>query len=96
MRTDSSRRSPLRAPKDLEAFRRLDFLLDPRLGDLDNPTLVLWGTQDRVNPPAGAMALQQRMKACDAYLFSRTGHWVQWERAAEFNAAVAAFLGAGA
>ena len=22
---------PLRAPKDLEAFKRLDFLLDPRL-----------------------------------------------------------------
>jgi 4,5:9,10-diseco-3-hydroxy-5,9,17-trioxoandrosta-1(10),2-diene-4-oate hydrolase len=29
---------------------------------------------------------------CDVYLFSRTGHWVQWERAAEFNAVLAAFL----
>lgn len=87
---------PLRAPKDIEAFRRLDFLLDVRLPSLANPTLVLWGTEDRVNPPSGALALQQKMQACDAYLFSRTGHWVQWERAAEFNAAVAAFLGAAA
>ncbi len=85
---------PLRVPPDLEAFKRLDFLLDTRLGRLPHPTLVLWGTEDRVNPPEGALALQRQMKACDAYLFARTGHWVQWERAAEFNAAVAAFLGA--
>ena len=87
---------PLRAPKDLEAFRRLDFLLDPRLPALEHHTLVLWGTADRVNPATGAMALQARMPACDAYLFSRTGHWVQWERADEFNAVVTAFLSATA
>ena len=87
---------PLRAPKDLEAFKRLDFLLDPRLPALEHRTLVLWGTADRVNPATGAMALQARMPACDAYLFSRTGHWVQWERADEFNAVVTAFLSATA
>ena len=87
---------PLRAPKDLEAFRRLDFLLDPRLPALAHRTLVLWGTADRVNPATGAMALQARMPACDAYLFSRTGHWVQRERADEFNAVVTAFLSATA
>ena len=43
----------------------------------------------------GARALQRRMPNCDVYLFSRTGHWVQWERAIEFNACVAAFLLAG-
>jgi len=83
---------PLRAPKDLEAFKRLDFLLDPRLPALATPTLVMWGAEDRVNPPAGAAALQQRLPACDTVLFSRTGHWVQWEREAEFNAFVAGFL----
>jgi 4,5:9,10-diseco-3-hydroxy-5,9,17-trioxoandrosta-1(10),2-diene-4-oate hydrolase len=85
---------PLRAPKDLEGFKRLDFLLDPRLPELDNRTLVLWGTEDRVNPASGACALQQRMRNCDVYLFSRTGHWVQWERAHEFNNVVATFLNA--
>lgn len=83
---------PLRAPKDVDAFKRLDFLLDARLPGLANPTLVMWGVEDRVNPPAGAAALQQRLPACDTVLFSRTGHWVQWERAAEFNAFVAGFL----
>ena len=86
---------PLRAPKDLEAFRKLDFLLDARLPQLRNPTLVLWGTEDRVNPPSGALALQARLPACDVYLFSKTGHWVQWERADQFNATVGAFLAAG-
>lgn len=86
---------PLRAPKDLEGFKRLDFLLDPRLPKLDNPTLVLWGTEDRVNPASGALALQRGMRNCDVYLFSRTGHWAQWERAHEFNNAVATFLDAG-
>jgi len=85
---------PLRAPKDLEGFKRLDFLLDPRLPTLDHPTLVLWGTEDRVNPVSGALALQRSMRNCDVYLFSRTGHWVQWERAHEFNSVVAAFLDA--
>jgi 4,5:9,10-diseco-3-hydroxy-5,9,17-trioxoandrosta-1(10),2-diene-4-oate hydrolase len=83
---------PLRAPKDIDAFKRLDFLLDARLPSLAHPTLVMWGAQDRVNPPAGAAALQQRLPACDTVLFSRTGHWVQWERAAEFNAFVTGFL----
>lgn len=85
---------PLRPPKDPAAFRRLDFLLDPRLAGLHHPTLVLWGTEDRVNAPSGALALQQHMPACDVFLFSQTGHWVQWERATQFNATVLAFLDA--
>jgi 4,5:9,10-diseco-3-hydroxy-5,9,17-trioxoandrosta-1(10),2-diene-4-oate hydrolase len=87
---------PLRPPKDLEAFKRLDFLLDPRLPKLENPTLALWGIEDRVNPSSGALALQAKLPACDVVLYSRTGHWVQWERADEFNAVVGAFLGTDA
>jgi 4,5:9,10-diseco-3-hydroxy-5,9,17-trioxoandrosta-1(10),2-diene-4-oate hydrolase len=83
---------PLRAPRDAQALERMDLLLDPRLPQLTHPTLVMWGTEDRVNRPSGALALQQRLPACDSVLFSRTGHWVQWERAAEFNAFVAGFL----
>ena len=87
---------PLRPPADPAAFKRLDFLLDDRLRQLPQPTLVLWGSEDRVNPPSGALALQQQIPSCDVHLYARTGHWVQWERAEEFNATVAAFLGAQA
>ncbi len=83
---------PLVRPKDLANARALDLTLDPRLGGLETPTLVLWGAEDRVNPASGGRSLQERMPNCDLYLFSRTGHWVQWERAAQFNAATIAFL----
>jgi 4,5:9,10-diseco-3-hydroxy-5,9,17-trioxoandrosta-1(10),2-diene-4-oate hydrolase len=83
---------PLRRPRGLAGLRALDITRDPRLSACKTPTLVLWGTQDRVNRPSGARALQTRMENCDVYLFSKTGHWVQWERAPEFNACVSGFL----
>ncbi|WP_225862125.1 alpha/beta fold hydrolase [Ideonella benzenivorans] len=86
---------PLRLPKDPEAFKRMDFLLNPHLSSFDHPTLILWGLEDRVNPSSAGPALQARLPAADLFLFSRTGHWVQWERADEFNASVSAFLRAG-
>ncbi|MCB1854889.1 MAG: alpha/beta fold hydrolase [Halieaceae bacterium] len=86
---------PLQRPSSLRTLRAMDFTRDPRLARCTIRTLVLWGTEDRVNRPSGARALQRRMPNCDVYLFSRTGHWVQWERAIEFNACVAAFLLAG-
>lgn len=83
---------PLVRPNGLPNFRALDFTRDPRLAAVRNPTLVLWGMEDRVNRASGARSLQKRMPNCDLYLFSRTGHWVQFERAEEFNSATAAFL----
>lgn len=82
----------LRRPSGLPNPRKWDFTRDPRIDRCETPTLVLWGTEDRVNRPAGGRALQRRMRDCDLYLFSKTGHWVQWERADEFNAVTAAFL----
>ncbi|EIP84736.1 2-hydroxy-6-ketonona-2,4-dienedioic acid hydrolase [Burkholderia humptydooensis MSMB43] len=83
---------PLLGPKGIPKFSKIDFTRDARLASVQNPTLVLWGTEDKVNRPSGAEALQRRMPNCDVYMFSKTGHWVQWERADEFNAAVLAFL----
>jgi 4,5:9,10-diseco-3-hydroxy-5,9,17-trioxoandrosta-1(10),2-diene-4-oate hydrolase len=83
---------PLQRPKGIPNFRKIDFTRDPRLQGLTTPTLVLWGRDDKVNRPSGAQSLQKRMSNCDIYLFARTGHWVQWERADEFNAVTTAFL----
>ena len=83
---------PLRRPNGIPKFRKIDFTRDPRLADLQTPTLVLWGAEDRVNRPSGGHSLQKRMPNCDFYLYARTGHWIQWERADEFNAVTAAFL----
>jgi 4,5:9,10-diseco-3-hydroxy-5,9,17-trioxoandrosta-1(10),2-diene-4-oate hydrolase len=83
---------PLVRPRGWPNFRAIDFTRDPRLGRLETPTLLLWGLEDRVNRASGGRSLQRRMPNCDLYLFSRTGHWVQWERAEEFNAATICFL----
>lgn len=83
---------PLRRPPGLKAALRMDFTRDARLDQCQVPTLVLWGAEDKVNRPSGGETLRKRMPNCDLYLFSKTGHWVQWERAAEFNAVTAGFL----
>jgi len=83
---------PLRRPTSIAGALRMDFTRDRRLAECRVPTLVLWGDADKVNRPSGASSLQRTMPNCDAYVFSRTGHWVQWERADEFNAAAIAFM----
>ena len=83
---------PLRRPSGLSGAIRMDFTRDNRLKSCKTPTLVLWGKNDKVNRPSGGRRLSEALKNCDLYEFSNTGHWVQWERAEEFNAITAAFL----
>lgn len=83
---------PLRGPNSLKTAMRMDFTRDPRLAGCQVPTLVLWGTEDKVNRPSGGLTLQKTLPDCDLYLFCKTGHWVQWERAEEFNAVVSSYL----
>lgn len=84
---------PLTRPAGLKAALRMDFTRDRRLAELRHPTLILWGRDDRVNRPSGAASLAKRLRNADVHLFANTGHWVQWERAPEFNAITTAFLG---
>ncbi len=44
---------PLRRPSSLRALWRMDLTRDKRLRHLSNPTLVLWGRDDKVNRPDG-------------------------------------------
>ncbi|RHW23386.1 alpha/beta fold hydrolase [Nocardioides immobilis] len=79
---------PLRRPSGPTALRtlmRMDFTRDRRLAQVQAPTLVVWGADDKVNRPSGGRTLAATMPHCDLYLASRTGHWVQWERAELFN-----------
>ncbi|MFC3612817.1 alpha/beta fold hydrolase [Lutimaribacter marinistellae] len=87
---------PLQVPNDPQAMARLDLSADPRMTQIDHPTLALWGDADRVNLLTGGHWLRENMKSCDLYIFAGVGHWVQWERAAEFNAVCTAFLSANA
>ncbi|OHV04430.1 alpha/beta fold hydrolase [Mycobacterium talmoniae] len=86
---------PLRRPSGPMALRtlwRMDLTRDKRLKTLPTPTLVLWGRDDKVNKPAGGPMLLNLMPNADLVMTSRTGHWMQWERAELFNRVVTEFL----
>lgn len=80
-------------PKDVLARMRTPNL-GLRLHELKVPIFVLWGLNDEFCPESHARLF---LDACDdvrVITFARTGHWVQVERAAEFNAYALAFLAA--
>ena len=78
-------------PKDvLVRMRTPD--LSPRLGEIDKPIFVLWGLNDEFCPEAHARLFLDHCRDVRAITFGRTGHWVQVERAAEFNAYAVEFL----
>lgn len=86
---------PLRRPSGPTALRtlwRMDLTRDSRLSALPNPTLLLWGRDDKVNKPAGATYLLHTMPNAELVMTSHTGHWMQWERAELFNRLVTEFL----
>ena len=79
-------------PTALRALWRSDLTRDSRLKKLRTPTLVLWGRDDKVNPPAGGPMLLNTMPNAELVMTSHTGHWMQWERAELFNELVTEFL----
>ena len=86
---------PTRMPSGPTALRTLwrsDLTRDSRLKKLRTPTLVLWGRDDKVNPPAGGPMLLKTMPNAELVMTSHTGHWMQWERAELFNELVTEFL----
>lgn len=78
-------------PKDvLIRMRTPD--LSPRLGEIKQPVFVLWGLNDEFCPEGHARLFLDHCPDVRAITFARTGHWVQVERAAEFNAYSLDFL----
>ena len=78
-------------PKDVLA-RMVTPNLGPRLGELRQPVFVMWGLDDEFCPESHARLFLDNCKDIRSLTFAHTGHWVQVERAAEFNAYSLAFL----
>ncbi|KAK6368224.1 hypothetical protein LTS17_009965 [Exophiala oligosperma] len=64
----------------------------PQLPQIQSPTLIIWGRQDRVMPLDGAFRLGAGIPNSEIHLFNRCGHWAQWEHAHRFNDIVIGFL----
>lgn len=63
-----------------------------RLGEIAAPTLVIWGRDDRFVPLDTGLRLLAGLQDAQLHVFSRCGHWAQWEHAAKFNRMVLDFL----
>ncbi|MCX4091054.1 alpha/beta fold hydrolase [Nocardia sp. alder85J] len=70
--------------------------MDPLWRDLDRitaPTLLLWGRDDRTITLDGAQIMLRNIRDVQMHVFGNCGHWVQLERAREFERLVGDFLG---
>jgi 2-hydroxy-6-oxonona-2,4-dienedioate hydrolase len=63
-----------------------------RLGEIAAPTLAIWGRDDRFVPLDVGLRLLAGLQKADLHVFSRCGHWAQWEHADKFNRLVLDFL----
>ena len=62
------------------------------LGEIEIPTLVLWGAQDRILPVAQAHQAVQRLPNAELHIFDPCGHVPNVECPQEFNSLVTDFL----
>ena len=63
-----------------------------RLEEIEVPTLVIWGAQDRILPVTHAHKAAKRLPNARLHIFDPCGHVPNIERAEEFNALVTDFL----
>jgi pimeloyl-ACP methyl ester carboxylesterase len=58
---------------------------------IHQPTLIIWGRQDRLVPPDHARILEAKLPQSRTILFDECGHLPQLEQPGQFNAAVSRF-----
>ncbi|MGI4816037.1 MAG: alpha/beta fold hydrolase [Janthinobacterium lividum] len=66
--------------------------LSPRFSQIKAKTLCTWGRDDRFLPLDNALRIVFGIPDCQLHIFSKCGHWAQWEHADEFNRLVIDFL----
>ena len=66
--------------------------LSPRFSQIKAPTLVTWGRDDRFLPLDHSLKLLYGLPDAQLHIFSKCGHWAQWEHADAFNRLVVDFL----
>lgn len=69
-----------------------DHLWNQGLDRIASPTLIIWGAEDRVLPLDAGLILRKLIPNADMHIFSKCGHWAQWERPEPFNNLVDQFV----
>lgn len=76
----------------IESIKRKEDFLNGRLGEIKKPTLIVWGKQDGLLPVTDADTFKQGIAGSELVVFDGCGHAPQFEKSADFNKAVLAFL----
>ena len=63
-----------------------------RLHNIDHPTLIIWGAEDKVFPPEVGSQLQKNIPQSSFHIIPKAGHIPQWEKPSEVNALIKSFL----
>ena len=80
--SDDQRRAYFSTLRNMaRSISRLQKDLPARLAKLHTPTLILWGAQDRINPPENGTALAQIQPDARLVLIPDAGHMPHQERA---------------
>lgn len=70
--------------------------LTPDLGNIQAPTLLVWGREDQTVPLTWAAKILHGIPDAELRVLPHCRHWVQYERRDEFNHIVREFLSGGA
>ncbi|MCD9199826.1 alpha/beta fold hydrolase [Aeromicrobium wangtongii] len=62
------------------------------LGSIGVPTLIVWGTENRVQGFDNALFLLKQIPDAQLHLFKKTGLWVPYERGSQFNRLLLGFV----
>jgi 2-hydroxy-6-oxonona-2,4-dienedioate hydrolase len=62
------------------------------LRQIQAPTLLTWGRDDRVTPLDGAIAPMRLIRRCELHVFPDCGHWTMIERKDEWESVVLSYL----
>ena len=86
----------LQSPGYFDAMTTLvGYDIRDRLEEIEDPTLIVWGRNDRVVPVPAALAYKKRIGAnAELHIFDKTGHVPQMERPVRFNRLLERFLAA--
>ena len=76
----------------IESIMRREDVLDNQLGQIRQPTLIVWGREDGWTPLALGNRFQQEIPGSKLLVLDRCGHFATIEKPDQFNAAVMTFL----
>jgi pimeloyl-ACP methyl ester carboxylesterase len=83
----------MRSPGFADALRTLvGYDLRDRAGEIEIPTLVVWGFNDRIVPVQAGLSYHRRISNSTLEIFERTGHVPMLERPTRFNRVLDEFL----